>query len=174
MTTVVIYNSIFDNFIHSVEFVELNEVSLSHPSAREPMFAIIAFVQVADDDSAAGAGMDEVSVFQIDADVGGATFPISVVEKNEVAFAQISFLFLFAIKCALFVGRAVQGLLVHLTIDLRSEARAVGALSGVSSASIRRTYPMGGFDVKCVIVLPFNINTQADGGFCQLLIIDTR
>jgi len=82
------------------------------------MFAIIAFVQVADDDSAAGAGMDEVSVFQIDADVGGATFPISVVEKDEVAFAQISFPFLFAIKCALFVGRAMQGLLVHLTIDL--------------------------------------------------------
>ena len=68
------------------------------------MFAVIAFVQVADDDSAAGAGMDEVSVLQINADVGGATFPISVVEKDEVAFAQIYFPFLFAIKCALLVG----------------------------------------------------------------------
>ena len=68
------------------------------------MFAVIAFVQVADDDSAAGAGMDEASIFQINADVGGATFPISVVEKDEVACAQISVPFLFAIKCALLVS----------------------------------------------------------------------
>ena len=54
---------------------------------------------MADDDTAAGAGMDESSVFQIDAYVGGTTLTTSVVEEYKVAFAQIPF--------ALFYGNLI-------------------------------------------------------------------
>ena len=72
-------------------------LELSHPSAREPMFAIVGFVQMADDDTAAGAGMDESPLFQIDAYVGGTTLTTSVVKEYKVAFAQIPFALFMAI-----------------------------------------------------------------------------
>lgn len=82
------------------------------------MLAVVGGAQVTDDDSSAGTCVDELAVLQIDAYVGGAAFLLAVVEEDEIAFAQIAFPFLSTIKCALLFGRAVQGLVVHLAINL--------------------------------------------------------
>lgn len=86
------------------------------------MLAVVGGAQVTDDDAAAGAGVDELAVLQIDAYVGGVAFLLAVVEEYEVAFAQIAFPFLSTIKCALLFGRAVKRTIVHLAVDLRGEA----------------------------------------------------
>ena len=76
----------------------------------------ILFVKGADDDSLAGAGMDELAVFQIDAYVACPFLLPSVVEEHEVAFFQLSFLHLLAILLALVLCASFQSLAVHLII----------------------------------------------------------
>ena len=71
------------------------------------MFAVVRFVQVADCDTTAGAGMDEPAVLQVNAYVRGTALPASVVEEDEVAFAQIPFALFLAIVLALLFGGAV-------------------------------------------------------------------
>ena len=80
------------------------------------MLSPILFVECADDDSLAGAGMDELAVFQVDAYVACPFLFSSVVEEHEVAFFQLSFLHLFAILLALVLCTSLQSLAVHLII----------------------------------------------------------
>ena len=51
------------------------------------MLLPVLFVEGADDDSLAGAGMDELPVFQIDAYMCSPFLFLPVVEKYQVAFA---------------------------------------------------------------------------------------
>ena len=80
------------------------------------MLPPILLVECADDDSLAGAGMDEFALFQIDAYVTCPFLFPSVVEEYQVAFFQLSFLHLFAILFALLLCASLQSLAVHLII----------------------------------------------------------
>ena len=81
------------------------------------MFIPILFVQCADDDSLAGAGMNKLPVFQVDAHMGGPFLFSSVVEEHQVAFLQLTLLYLSAIFLSLVVGIPFQTLPIYLLID---------------------------------------------------------
>ena len=80
------------------------------------MLPPILLVECADDDSLAGAGMDEFAVFQVDAHMTCPFLLPSVVKEYQVAFFQLSFLHLFAILLALVLCTSFQSLAVHLII----------------------------------------------------------
>ena len=80
------------------------------------MLSPVFLVEGADDDSLAGAGMDELAVFQVDAHVACPFLLPSVVEEHEVAFFQLTFLHPLAILLALVLCASFQSLAVHLII----------------------------------------------------------
>ena len=82
----------------------------------------IFLVKGTDDDSMAGAGMDEFAVFQVDAYMGGPFFLSSVVEEYQVAFLELSFFDFAAVFFPLVVGVAFKVFPVYLFIDGRSQS----------------------------------------------------
>ena len=60
-------------------------------SSGEPITLPVGFVQIADDDSPAGAGVDKFIVFQIHSDVVGCSSGAFPVEEYQVAFLQLAF-----------------------------------------------------------------------------------
>ena len=78
--------------------------TLFHPSSLHPATFVVRLVQTAYDDPSVGTGMNKASVFQVDAYVGGTSLVTPIVEKDEVAFAQLGFAHLAAILGALVVG----------------------------------------------------------------------
>ena len=79
----------------------------------------ILLVEGTDDDSMARAGMDEFPVFQVDAYMGGPFLFPSVVEEDEVAFAELPFLHFPAILLPLVVGVSFEFLSIYLAVDSR-------------------------------------------------------
>ncbi len=106
------------------------------------MFVPVFFVEAADDDAPAGAGMDEFAVFQIDADVGGCAFLSSVVEEYEVAFAQVALADAVAVLALVF-GIVLQLFTVGFLVDGGSESGAVCTFLRVATASIGYSQPFG-------------------------------
>ena len=76
----------------------------------------IFFVQPADDDSLAGASMDELAVFQVDTYMSGPLLLPAVVEEHQVAFFQLSLLDFPAILLPLVFGISFEAFAIHLMI----------------------------------------------------------
>ena len=83
------------------------------------MLLPVFLVEGADDDPLTCTGMNEFPVFQVDAHMGGPFLFPPVVEEDEVAFAELSFLHFPAILLPLVVGVSFEFLSIHLTIDSR-------------------------------------------------------
>lgn len=92
-----------------------------HPSALHPAAAVVVFFQPADDDSPAGTGVYEPSVFQVDAHMSGFPFLASVVEEHQIAFLEVAFGYFPAVFGALFFGAAFQFVAIHFLVDGRGE-----------------------------------------------------
>ena len=122
------------------------------------MFFPVLLIEGADDDPLTGAGMNKFPVFQVDAHMGGPFLFSPVVEEDEVAFAEFSFLYFPAILLPLVVGVAFEFLSIHLTIDSRGQSRTIYSSLRGSTISIGYTYPLGRFDIKGMIVLHFDID----------------
>ena len=103
----------------------------------------IFFVQPADDDSLAGAGMDELAVFQVDTYMSGPLLLSSVVEEHQVALFQLSLLYFPAILFALVFGVAFEFLPIYLFIYGGCQARTIHTSLGGSTSSVRNTQPVG-------------------------------
>ena len=86
------------------------------------MLLPILLVEGADDDSPTGAGMDEFAVFQVDSHMGGSLLFPSVVEEDEVAFTELSFLHFLAIRPSLVIGISFEILSIYLLVDGRGQA----------------------------------------------------
>ena len=99
----------------------------------------IFFVQPADDDSLAGAGMDELAVFQVDTYMSGPLLFPAVVEEHQVAFFQLSLLDFPAILLPLVFGIAFKFLSKYLFIYGRCQARTIHTSLGRTSSSIGDT-----------------------------------
>ena len=135
------------------------------------MFFPVLLIEGADDNPMTGAGMNKFPVFQVDAYMGGPFLFPSVVEENEVAFAELSFLHFPAILLPLVVGVSFEFLSIYLAVDSRGQSRTIYSSLRGSTISIGYTYPLGRLDIKGMIVLHLDIDAQADGGFRQLLIV---
>ena len=81
------------------------------------MLLPISFIQCADDDSLAGTGMNEFSVFQVDSYMGGTFLLFSVVKENQIAFAEFPFLHFLAILLSLVIGVSFQFLPIDFIVD---------------------------------------------------------
>ena len=91
----------------------------SRPSTREPILLPILLIEGADNDSLTGAGMDKFAVLQVDSHMGGPLLFPSVVEEDEVAFTELSFLHFLAILPSLVIGISFKILSIHLLVDGR-------------------------------------------------------
>ena len=107
------------------------------------MLLPILLVQSTDDDSLAGTGMDELSVFQVDTYMGGPFLLPAVVEEHQVALFQLSLLYFPAILFALVFGVAFEFLPIYLFIYGGCQARTIHTSHSRSSTSIGDTYPVG-------------------------------
>ena len=107
------------------------------------MLLPILLVEGADGDALTCAGMNEFPVFQVDTYMGGPFLFPPVVEEDEVAFAELSFLHFPAILLPLVIGVSFEFLSIYLTIDSRGQSRTVYSSLGGSTISIGYTYPLG-------------------------------
>ena len=107
------------------------------------MFFPILLVESTDDDSLAGAGVDELTVFQVDAYMSGPFLLPAVVEEHQVALFQLSLLYFPAILLPLVFGVALEFLPIYLFIYGGCQARTIHTSLGRSSTSIGDTYPVG-------------------------------
>jgi hypothetical protein len=107
------------------------------------MLLPILLIEGTDDNPMTGAGMNEFPVFQVDAHMGGPFLFPPVVEEDEVAFAELSFLHFPAILLPLVVGVSFEFLSIYLAVDSRGQSRTIYSSLGGSTISIGYTYPLG-------------------------------
>ena len=105
--------------------------------------------------------MNEASVFQVDAYMGGTPLVAPIVEKDEVAFTQLGFAHLAAILGALAVGASFQTFAVDREVDVAGKSRAVHAAPGGSSRTVRYAYPVCRFNIEAVIIVHVDIHIEA-------------
>ena len=81
------------------------------------MFLPIIFLQCADYDALTGTCMNEFPVFQVDAYMSGFLLFPSVVEEDQVTFAEFPFLDFSTIFLPLVIGVSFEVLSIHFFID---------------------------------------------------------
>ena len=106
------------------------------------MLLPVILIKAADDDSLTGGGMDKLTVFQVNAYVGGLFLLSSVVKEDKVAFAEFSFLHFLAILLPLVIGVSFEVLVIYLAINSRGQSRAIHSSFGGATSSIRYAYPV--------------------------------
>ena len=107
------------------------------------MLLPVFLVEGADDDSLARAGVDELPVFQVDAHVGGPFLLPPVVEEDEVAFTEFSFLDFPAILLPLVFGVPFEVLPIYLIIYGGSQSRTIHSPFRGSASPIGYAQPLG-------------------------------
>ena len=142
-----------------------------HPDSPQPMLSIIFLLKAADDDAAAGAGMDEASVLEVDAHMCHPLARRRAAEEHQVALAQVAASD--ATSCfQLTIGAAGQLQAVDAAVELHGKARTVGASVRAASAAVGCAYPVRGFYVEAVVVLQLNVHAQAHRGLGQCLVVE--
>ena len=121
------------------------------------MLLPIFFFQCADDDTLTGTRMYEFPVFQVDAYMGGTFLLSSVVEENQIAFTEFSFLDFSAILLPLVIGVSFEFFLINFAIDSGGQSRTIHPSSGGSTSSIRYSQPTGRFYILGMVVLHLDI-----------------
>ena len=119
----------------------VNRASLK-PSAALVLVAPVLVAHGGDDDSLAGAGMDEPVPFQVDSHV--VDFP-EAAEEHEVAFAEVAPADLGAAGVLVHPGRTVvQRDVVVTLVDLHHEAGAVRPCLGRLPVGVLGSHPSAG------------------------------
>ena len=117
----------------------------------------ILFIQCADDDAMIATSMNEFPIFQVDAYVGGMFLLSSVMEENQIAFTEFSFLHFLAILLPLVIGVSFEFLSINLAIDSRGQSRTIYPSSSGSTSPIRYSQPAGRFYIQGMVVLHFDV-----------------
>ena len=105
------------------------------------MGTVIGLVEAADNYPLAGAGMNKLSILEIDAHVGHFSARFPAAEKYQIAFPKIppgNFAALFLLA----VCTSLQFDVIHLFINLASHSRAVSTTFRLPTSPVRGTYPL--------------------------------
>lgn len=100
---------------------------LPHFAGFLPPFFIVVFAQVADDDTPGGAGVSEVAVFEVYADVVQAAFLFGEAEEDEVSGFHAPLAYALAVFVVDGNDGSLQGFVVYFFVDGLHEPGAVGA-----------------------------------------------
>ena len=103
------------------------------------MLLPVFLIEGTDDDPLAGAGMDELAVFQVDTYMSGPLLLPAVVEEHQVALFQFSLLNFPAILFALIFGISFEAFAIHLMIYSGCQARTIHTSLGRSASSVGDT-----------------------------------
>ena len=122
-----------------------------------------------DHDALGGAGVDEVSPFEVDADVGElAAVAFLEVEEEQVALLHPPFRDAAAIQLVDVGDGAVERFVVHVAVDGTHESRAVGALAGGAAGAVGGAQPLAHFPHEGKVVLAVHGESQFAGEFLRL------
>lgn len=131
---------------------KLQSLFYSHTAAFIEMLFPIAVVEAGDNHAARGGGVGKHAVFEIDADMGDATFAVG--EEYEVAFAKLALADEAAVLLHV-VSHAMKVLLIDLAVDMADKGGAIHARLRCAAIEIGRANPAFDSLVElCVIVLP--------------------
>ena len=112
---------------------------------------IIPFLEIAHNDSLAGAGVNEFAVFQVDAHVGHPLAGCPAGEKDQVAFAQVAAGYSVAFfQLSLGTTRSTHA--VGFLVKLGHQAGTVRSLFAATARPVGGAYPFGSVDVQPVVV----------------------
>lgn len=146
-------------------------MSLFHPASAQPVLRVVLFVERADYDSPAGAGMDEFAFFEINAHVCHPLSGGTAGEENQVSLTQVV-----AGDPVTFFELAVsvpgQTDVIYAHVELRYQTGTVRAVLTVATCAIGNPKPFRRSDVQLVVILLVDVHSHADGGFGQCLVVE--